>query len=59
MRKVSVWAEVSDDHFRAYECEAARRGVPVESLIQQTVNSLLRELEQDEAEDRDHDLITS
>lgn len=59
MRKVSVWAEVSDDHFRAYASEAARRGVPVENLIQQTVNSLLRELERDEEEDRDHDLTTS
>lgn len=59
MRRVSVQAEVSDQHFRAYECEAARRGVPIETLIEQTVNSLLRELERDEEEDRDHDLTTS
>jgi metallophosphoesterase superfamily enzyme len=59
MRKVGVWAEVSDIHFRAYESEARRRGVPVENLVQQTVNSLLRELERDEEEDRDHDLTTS
>ena len=59
MRKVRVWAEVSDSHFQAYECEAARQGVPVEELIQQTVNCLLRELEQDEVEDRCHDLTSS
>jgi hypothetical protein len=59
MRRVSVWAEVSDDHFRAYKSEAERRGVAIEDLIQQTVNSLLRELEREEAEDRGHDLTTS
>lgn len=59
MRRVPVWAEVSDEHYRAYECEAARRGVPVENLVTQTVNSLLRELERDEEEDRDHELTTS
>lgn len=52
MRKVKVWAEVGDAHFRAYEAEAQRRGVPVEDLVQQTVNCLLRELERDEAEGR-------
>ena len=59
MRKVQVWAEVSDTHFREYEGEAARRGVPVESLIQQTVNCLLRELERDEEEDRCPEFATS
>jgi len=59
MRKVRVWAEVSDDHFRAYECEAARQQVRVEDLVQQTVNCLLRELERDEEEDRCAELTTS
>jgi len=59
MRKVRVWAEVSDSHYRAYECEAARRGVPVEELIQQTVNCLLREFERDEVEDRCDELTSS
>jgi len=59
MRRVRVWAEVSDSHFLAYECEAARQEVPVEDLIQQTVNCLLRELERDEEEDRVEELTTS
>jgi hypothetical protein len=48
MRKVQVWAEISDEHFRAYEKEAERRQVTVEELIEQTVNCLLRELEREE-----------
>lgn len=48
MRKVQVWAELSDEHYRAYEREAKRQGVTVEELVQQTVNCLLRELEQEE-----------
>ncbi len=59
MRKVQVWAEVSDTHFREYEGEAARQGVRVESLIEQTVNCLLRELERDEEEDRCPEFTTS
>jgi hypothetical protein len=59
MRKVRVWAEVSDGHYLAYEGEAARQGVPVEDLIQRTVNCLLRELEQEEEEDRCPELRTS
>ncbi len=53
--RVNVWAEVSERHFHAYEAEARRRG----DLVQLTVNSLLRELERDEEEDRDRELITS
>ena len=59
MRKVRVWAEVSDSHFLAYEGEAARQGVPVEELIQRTVNCLLLELEREEEEDRCPELRTS
>jgi hypothetical protein len=54
-----VWAEVSDSHFLAYEGEAARQGVPVEELIQKTVNCLLAELEREEEEDRCPELRTS
>ncbi len=59
MRKIQIWAEVSDSHFQAYECEATRQGVPVEDLIQQTVNCLLRELEREEEEDRCQEMTTS
>lgn len=50
MHKVQIWAELSDEHFRAYEKEAERRDVTVEELVQQTVNCLLRELEREEDE---------
>jgi hypothetical protein len=36
--------------YEAYEGEARRQGVPVERLVQQTVNCLLRELEEEERE---------
>ena len=48
MPKVRIQAEVSAEHLRAYQDEAARRGVKVEALVEQTVNALLEELERDE-----------
>jgi len=54
MHSVHVLAELSDEMYHAYEGEAARRGVSIESLIQQTVNCLLHELEQEEKEGTDH-----
>ncbi len=56
MHKVKVVAELSDEFFRSYEAEARRQGVKVESLVQQTVNTLLRELEQEE---EDHPIAMS
>lgn len=50
MHKVRVWAEMSDEMFHSYECEAQRQGVKVEALIQQTVNCLIKELEDEERE---------
>jgi hypothetical protein len=50
MRKVRVWAELTDQHYRAYEAVAERRGVTVEELVEHTVNCLLRELELEEEE---------
>jgi hypothetical protein len=54
MPKVHVWAELSEEAFRAYAGEAERRGVAVESLVEQTVNTLLEELEHDVREGLDH-----
>ncbi len=48
MPKVRIEAELSEEHLRAYEHEAARQGVKVERLVEQTVNVLLKELESDE-----------
>ncbi|UCC48810.1 MAG: hypothetical protein JSV41_01165 [Gemmatimonadota bacterium] len=59
MRRVQVWAELSDEHYHAYECEAKRQGVGVEELVQQTVNCLLRELEREEEEGCGPDHILS
>jgi hypothetical protein len=59
MRKIQVWARLTDQHYHAYECEARRQGVPLENLVEQTVNALLRELELEEAEGGSHDLSTS
>ncbi|MFW5950879.1 MAG: hypothetical protein ACOCVZ_02045 [Gemmatimonadota bacterium] len=53
MPEVTVNARVSDEHYRAYQAEAHRRGVPVETLVEHTVNCLLEELEQEENECRD------
>jgi hypothetical protein len=59
MRKVRVWAELSDEAFHAYQGEARRRGVEVETLIEQTVNCLLHELEQEENEGTDFPIVPS
>ena len=48
MPKIRIEAEISEEHLRAYEGEAQRQGVPVEKLVEKTVNVLLQELEQDE-----------
>ncbi len=50
MRRVRVWAQLSDEAYHAYEGEARRRGVEVERLVEQTVNCLLQELEREENE---------
>ena len=48
MREVTVTASVSEAFYHRYEEEARREGVSVENLVTQTVNCLLRELEQEE-----------
>lgn len=48
MPKIRIEAEISEDHLRAYEDEAQREGVSVETLVEKTVNVLLQELEQEE-----------
>jgi hypothetical protein len=48
MPKIRIEAELSEENLRAYQGEAQRQGVPVETLVEQTVNVLLKELEQEE-----------
>jgi len=50
MPKIRIDAEISEEHLRAYEGEARRQGVPVEKLVEKTVNELLQELEQEETD---------
>jgi hypothetical protein len=50
MHKIRVWAELSDEMFHNYECEARRQGVKIDTLVQQTVNCLIKELEDEERE---------
>lgn len=59
MPKVPVLAEVSEQHLRAYQEEARRRGVTPESLVEQTVNVLLREMEHEEDAGLDAPMIPS
>lgn len=59
MPKVRVEVELSDDHYREFLHEAERRGVTVESLVQQMAQELLRELEQEERDGTDHLIETT
>lgn len=57
MPEVKVRATISEEHYRAYQAEARRQGVPVSQLVQQTVNCLLRELEREQ--DQCLEIVTS
>ena len=57
MPKVELHVHVDPEHFEAYRSEARRRGVTVESLIEQTVEGMLGELEREESEGTDHPII--
>lgn len=59
MHRVKIWAELSDEKYSAYESEARRRGVTLESLVEQTVNCLLEESEHEEKEGEDHLIVPS
>ena len=59
MQKVHIWADLDDDVYRAFQGEARRRGVTVESLVEQEVNILLREQEREAREGADHPIFTS
>lgn len=50
MHQIAVMVDLSDEMYQAYEGEARRQGVEVERLVQQTVNCLVRELEEEERE---------
>lgn len=45
MPKIQIQVEISEPCFRHFREEARRRGVAPESLLEEKVNRLLRELE--------------
>lgn len=45
MTKLQIQAELSDEQFHRFQEEARRRGVEPESLVEEAVKRLLRELE--------------
>ncbi len=53
MHQFTVKVEVGDKHYRAYLHEAERRGVSVESLVEETVQHLFEEFERQRTDD-DH-----
>jgi hypothetical protein len=57
MPKVQVWAELSEEHLRQLRNEAERRSVPVEDLVELTVNKLIEECERSLEDDADHPII--
>jgi hypothetical protein len=57
MTRVRVCVDIADEHYRQFQAEARRRDVPVESLIEQCVAGLVRELEQEESDGTDHPVV--
>ena len=57
MPTVRICVDISEEHFRAYQDEARRRGVSLEALVQQMVQGLVEELDRDEREGTDHPII--
>ncbi|MBI5709493.1 MAG: hypothetical protein HZC42_04200 [Candidatus Eisenbacteria bacterium] len=59
MSKVHICVDVTEEALRAFEAEARREGVTVQSLLEKTVNGLLRDMEREEEEGTDHPIIAS
>jgi hypothetical protein len=59
MAQVTICIDLSEETLRSYEAEARREGVPLKTLLERTVNGLLREMERDEEEGTDHPIIAS
>lgn len=59
MSKVHICVEVPPEALKAFQAEARREGVSVQSLLERTVNGLLRDLEREQEEGTDHPIIPS
>ena len=54
MPVVRVNVELTDDHYRSLRDEAERRGVTLESLVEQMTQNLVLELEEEQQAGGDH-----
>ncbi len=59
MSRVHICVEIGEEALRAYEAEARREGITVQSLLERMVNGLLRDMEREEEEGTDHPIIAS
>ena len=59
MPSVRVNVELSEEHYRDFEQEAKRRGVTIESLVEQMTQALVLELEKEERDGTDHPISTT
>ena len=58
MTKVRICVELSEQHYHDLEREANRRGIPIETLVEQSVNKLIEEFETEIEEGTDHPIST-
>ena len=58
MPSVRVDVELSEEHYHDFQLEAKRRGVTIESLVQQMTQALVLELEDAEREGTDHPVLS-
>jgi len=59
MSKVHICVDVTEEALRAFEAEARREGITVQSLLERMVNGLLEDLEREQEEGTDHPIIPS
>ena len=59
VHEVRIRVQLDHTRFCALEEEAKHRGVRVESIVEQFVHGLIRELDRDEMEGTDHPIIPS
>ena len=56
MTKVRVCIEIKESDLAIYEKEAQRRGMKVEKLLEQMVDSLIKELKEQERQGTDFEI---
>ena len=59
MSKVHICIDLSDAALRSFEAEARREGVTLQSILERTVNGLIRDMEHEEEAGTDHPIIAS